>query len=212
MKNGRPPLGYKSTKHPASKGGRKQKRKSTTESAASAVVESATDQLKKIISLMDKHKPAITFTGVDSSPQYFPDDVVVDSMNPGYPSQRPFSSGMEIFWVHYGVSDTANSPANPTLKNCILCDDSAILFGTLQHEKSSVVGPEGTSVPRPRGKVLVFLIIPTGKSSSEDGEDDDDDGNKYDVSEDMLSDNQNMSKNESQQQDKSSSGVQESQS
>ena len=88
---------------------------------------------------MEKHKPAITLTGGDFSPQNFPHDAVVDSMNPGYPSQRPFSSGMEIFWVHYGVSDTANSPANPTLKNCILCDDSEILSVSLQHEKSSVL-------------------------------------------------------------------------
>lgn len=31
-------------------------------------------------------------------------------MTPGYPNQCPSSSGMEIFWVHYSVSDTANSP------------------------------------------------------------------------------------------------------
>ena len=112
----------------------------------SVVVESVADQLKKRISLINKHKPVIALTGVYSSSQNFPDDVVVDSMNPGYPSQRPFSSGMEIFWVHYGVSDTANSPANPTPKTCILRDDSLLFFGTLQYKKSSVVRPDGISV------------------------------------------------------------------
>jgi hypothetical protein len=102
-------------------------------------VESAADQLKKRISQINKHKPVIALTGVYSSSQNFPNDVVVHSMNSGYPSLRPFSSGMDIFRVHYVVYDTANSPANPTLKNCILCDDSEILSVSLQHEKSSVL-------------------------------------------------------------------------
>jgi hypothetical protein len=130
-------------------------------------VESAADQLKTIISLLEKHKPAITLTGGDSSPQNFPDDVVVHSMNSGYPSLRPFSSGMEIFRVHYGVSDTANSPARPTLQNCILRDDSEMLSVSLQYENSTVLGPNGTSVQRPRGKTLPQLTSPVcGKSLS----------------------------------------------
>jgi hypothetical protein len=115
IKNGRPPLVYKTIQTPPKKRRQKPKKKTTTESAASVAVESAAIQMKKRISLLEKHKPAITLTGGDSSPQNFPNDVVVHSMNSGYPSLRTFSSGMEIFRVHYGVSDTANSPARPTL-------------------------------------------------------------------------------------------------
>ena len=110
--------------------GWKQRRNIITESSVSVVAESAADQLKKSISLINNHEPGIVLTRVSSCSDDFPDDKVVDSMNTGYPSQLPFSSEMEIFQVHYYFSPTADSPDIPTIKNCILHDDSAINLST----------------------------------------------------------------------------------
>ena len=234
MKNGRPPPVYKTTKPPPKKRRRKPKRNPTTKSAASVVVESAADQLKKRISLLEKHKPAISSTGGDRAPQNFPNDVVVHSMNSGYPSLRPFSSGMDILHVHHSKLDIENLPVRPTLQNCILREDGVMFHVSLQRENSTVSDPNGTSVQRPCGKTLPQLTSPVrGKSlsnfqkegvsvpesqgenaSTEDDDDDDndDDSNSDDVSVDLLCENQNISPNESQQEEKSSSEVQESQS
>ena len=73
-----PPV-YKTTKPPTKKLRRKPKKKSQTDSAASVGVDRAGDQLKKRMSLLEKHKPAITFTGGDDPRVNFPDDVVVNS-------------------------------------------------------------------------------------------------------------------------------------
>ena len=56
---------------------------------------------------------------------------------------------------------------------------------------------QGVSVPKSRGE--------NAFSEDDDDDDNDDDRNSDDVSEDLLCDNQNMSKNESQQKENSSS-------
>jgi hypothetical protein len=179
------------------------------------VVDRAGDQLKKRMSLLEKHKPAITLTGGDYPHEKFPDDVVVNSMNSGYPSLHPFSSEMEILHVYHSKLDIENPPVRPTLQNCILREDGVMLHVSLQREDSTVSDPNGTSVQSPHGKTLTQLKTPVcGKSfsnlqkeggsvpeslgenaSSEDDDDDDsdDDSNSDDVSEDLLADNQNMS-------------------
>ena len=231
-KSSTPPV-YKTTKPPTKKLRRKPKKKSQTDSSASVGVDRAGDQLKKRIHLLEKHKPAITLTGGDHPHDKFPDDVVVNSMNSGYPSLRPFSSGMEILHVHHNKVDIENPPVTPTLQNCILRQDGAMSPVFLQCEDCTVSDPNGTRVQPPRGKTLPQLktgvrgkslsnfqkeggISPESQgenASTEDDDDDDndDDSNSDDVSVDLLCENQ-KSQNESQQEEKSVSGSQESQS
>ena len=228
------PRVYKTTKPPTKKSRRKPKKKSQTDSAASVAVDRAGDHLKKRIRLLENHKPAIAWSGGYYPDAKFPDDVVVTSMHSGYPSLRPFLSGMEILPVHHSKMDIENPPVTPTLLNCILREDGVMLPVSLQREDSTVSDPNGTSVQRPRGKTLPQLTSPVrgkslsnfqkdggiipesqgGNASTEDDDDDDndDDSNSDDVSVDLLCENQNISSNESQQEEKSVSGSQESQS
>ena len=120
------------------------------------------------------------------------------------------------------------------MQNCILREDAVLVHVSLQREDSTVSDPNGISVQRPRGKTLPQLktsargkslsnfqkegvSVPESRGENESSEDDDDDdndddSNSDDVSEDLLADNQNISANESQQEETSCSGVQESQS
>ena len=151
------PRVYKTTKPPTKKSRRKPKKKSQTDSAASVAVDRAGDQLKNRIRLLENHKPAITLSGGDYPNQKFPDDVVVNSMNSGYPSLRPFSSGMEILPVHHSKFDDENHPVTPTVLNCILREDGVMLHVALQREDYNVSDPNRTRVQPPRGKTLPQL-------------------------------------------------------